>query len=265
MNAPDRGLDVSRLKNDTFLRALLRQPTEYTPVWLMRQAGRYLPEYCETRKRAGSFLQLCKSPAMACEVTLQPLARYELDAAIQTQILSRPADGATPWGYPEHQQRAMAYAWIARALATIANTLIEIDEKTDARTAGYLPIVTFTQAREFYVQVAEYMRRAWEALANPSYRTDKPLPLLLGPRIEAEGKCPLVHLMGIHAAAEALDGFTRGAAFAGHAETAVGTLEVGRRADFVVLSMDPHQVRGRALLAIKVKSTWVDGRKVWPM
>jgi uroporphyrinogen decarboxylase len=70
------------MKNDTFLRALLRQPTEYTPVWLMRQAGRYLPEYCETRKRAGSFLQLCKSPAMACEVTLQPLARYDLDAAI---------------------------------------------------------------------------------------------------------------------------------------------------------------------------------------
>ncbi len=73
---------MSRLKNDTFLRALLRQPTEYTPVWLMRQAGRYLPEYCETRKRAGSFLQLCKSPALACEVTLQPLARYDLDAAI---------------------------------------------------------------------------------------------------------------------------------------------------------------------------------------
>ena len=73
---------MSRPKNDTFLRALLRQPTPYTPVWLMRQAGRYLPEYCETRKRAGSFLQLCKSPALACEVTLQPLARYDLDAAI---------------------------------------------------------------------------------------------------------------------------------------------------------------------------------------
>lgn len=69
-------------RNDTFLRALLRLPTEYTPVWLMRQAGRYLPEYCETRKRAGNFLQLCKSPALACEVTLQPLARYDLDAAI---------------------------------------------------------------------------------------------------------------------------------------------------------------------------------------
>jgi len=69
-------------RNDTFLRALMRQPTEHTPVWLMRQAGRYLPEYCETRKRAGSFMQLCKNPQMACEVTLQPLARYELDAAI---------------------------------------------------------------------------------------------------------------------------------------------------------------------------------------
>lgn len=70
------------LKNDTFLRALLRQPTDYTPVWMMRQAGRYLPEYRETRKRAGSFLGLCKSPDFATEVTLQPLARFPLDAAI---------------------------------------------------------------------------------------------------------------------------------------------------------------------------------------
>lgn len=70
------------MKNDTFLRALLRQPTEYTPVWLMRQAGRYLPEYNATRKRAGSFLALCKTPELACEVTLQPLDRYPLDAAI---------------------------------------------------------------------------------------------------------------------------------------------------------------------------------------
>ena len=73
---------MARPKNDTFLRALLRQPVDYTPLWLMRQAGRYLPEYCETRKRAGSFLNLCKNPRLACEVTLQPLARYELDAAI---------------------------------------------------------------------------------------------------------------------------------------------------------------------------------------
>ena len=73
---------MARPRNDTFLRALLRQPTDYTPLWLMRQAGRYLPEYCETRKRAGSFLQLCKNKHLATEVTLQPLARYDLDAAI---------------------------------------------------------------------------------------------------------------------------------------------------------------------------------------
>jgi uroporphyrinogen decarboxylase len=71
-----------RPHNDTFLRALLRQPTEYTPLWLMRQAGRYLPEYRATRARAGSFLALAKSPALATEVTLQPLERYRLDAAI---------------------------------------------------------------------------------------------------------------------------------------------------------------------------------------
>ncbi len=68
--------------NDTFLKALLRQPTDYTPVWLMRQAGRYLPEYKATRAKAGSFLNLCKNPELACEVTMQPLERFPLDAAI---------------------------------------------------------------------------------------------------------------------------------------------------------------------------------------
>ncbi len=73
---------MTPLKNDTFLRALLRQPTDYTPVWLMRQAGRYLPEYRATRAKAGSFLGLAKNPDYATEVTLQPLDRYALDAAI---------------------------------------------------------------------------------------------------------------------------------------------------------------------------------------
>jgi len=73
---------TSELKNDRFIRALLRQAVDVTPVWMMRQAGRYLPEYRETRKRAGSFLNLCKTPELACEVTLQPLKRYPLDAAI---------------------------------------------------------------------------------------------------------------------------------------------------------------------------------------
>jgi len=74
---------MNQLKNDTFLKALMRQPTDYTPVWMMRQAGRYLPEYRESRKTAGSFLQLCKNAQFATDVTLQPLDRYPLlDAAI---------------------------------------------------------------------------------------------------------------------------------------------------------------------------------------
>lgn len=71
-----------KLENDTFIRALFREPTAYTPIWLMRQAGRYLPEYNQTRARAGNFLALCKNPDLATEVTMQPLARYRLDAAI---------------------------------------------------------------------------------------------------------------------------------------------------------------------------------------
>ncbi len=70
------------MKNDRFLRALRREPVDCTPVWIMRQAGRYLPEYRATRARAGSFLALAKNPELACEVTLQPLERFELDAAI---------------------------------------------------------------------------------------------------------------------------------------------------------------------------------------
>jgi uroporphyrinogen decarboxylase len=70
------------MQNDTLLRALMREPTPYTPVWIMRQAGRYLPEYNETRRKAGSFLALAKTPELACEVTLQPLRRFALDAAI---------------------------------------------------------------------------------------------------------------------------------------------------------------------------------------
>jgi len=107
------------LKNDTLLRALTRQPTEYTPIWLMRQAGRYLPEYNKTRAKAGSFLTLAKTPALATEVTLQPLERFPLDAAILfSDILTIPdamglglefAEGEGPrFARPLRDERAIA-------------------------------------------------------------------------------------------------------------------------------------------------------------
>lgn len=113
---------MTRPKNDTFLRALLREPVAYTPVWLMRQAGRYLPEYCETRRRAGSFLDLCKSPSLACEVTLQPLARYDLDAAILfSDILTIPDAMGLGLYFSEGEgpkfERPLREEWEIRSLA----------------------------------------------------------------------------------------------------------------------------------------------------
>ena len=73
---------MTSLKNDRLIRAIRKQAIDRTPIWIMRQAGRYLPEYRETRRQAGDFLTLCRTPELACEVTLQPLRRYDLDAAI---------------------------------------------------------------------------------------------------------------------------------------------------------------------------------------
>ncbi|MCB1898254.1 uroporphyrinogen decarboxylase [Cognatazoarcus halotolerans] len=145
---------MSQLQNDTFLRALMRQPTEYTPMWLMRQAGRYLPEYCETRKRAGSFLQLCKSPSMACEVTLQPLARYDLDAAILfSDILTVPDAMGLGLYFAEGEgprfERPLKDEWEIRNLAAPdphAELQYVMDAVSEIRRAlgGSVPLIGFS-------------------------------------------------------------------------------------------------------------------------
>ena len=95
-------MPAPELKNDRFLRALRREPVDFTPVWMMRQAGRYLPEYRETRARAGSFMGLCQNPELACEVTLQPLQRFPLDAAILfSDILTVPDAMGLGLGFTE--------------------------------------------------------------------------------------------------------------------------------------------------------------------
>ncbi|WP_153111139.1 uroporphyrinogen decarboxylase [Propionivibrio limicola] len=168
---------MPRPRNDNFLRALLREPTDYTPVWLMRQAGRYLPEYRETRKRAGSFLQLCKNPALACEVTLQPLARFDLDAAILfSDILTIPdamglglhfADGEGP-----RFERPLREEWAIRDLSVpdpnvhlryVMDAVAEIRRALD----NSLPLIGFAGSP---FTLACYMI---EGAASPDFRQVK--------------------------------------------------------------------------------------------
>lgn len=141
------------LKNDTFLRALLRQPTDYTPLWLMRQAGRYLPEYNATRKKAGSFLGLAKNPDYATEVTLQPLERYQLDAAILfSDILTVPdamglglyfVDGEGPkFERPLRDEKAV----MALQAPDLGSLQYVFDAVTQIRTElnGRVPLIGFS-------------------------------------------------------------------------------------------------------------------------
>ncbi len=119
------------LQNDLFLRACLRQTVDTVPVWLMRQAGRYLPEYQETRKRAGDFLTLCTTPELACEVTLQPLARFPLDAAILfSDILTIPH--AMGLGLSFHEGEGPVFAHPVRHPRDLAQLAVP-DPETELR------------------------------------------------------------------------------------------------------------------------------------
>ncbi|MDT8318686.1 MAG: uroporphyrinogen decarboxylase [bacterium] len=144
------------LKNDNFLRACRREKTDYTPVWMMRQAGRYLPEYLATRKKAGDFLTLCKTPDLAAEVTLQPIDRFNLDAAILfSDILVIPEamgmelqflEGEGPH-FPNPVRDADAIEKLAdpdpmQELAYVMNAIKAINKGLDGR----VPLIGFTGA-----------------------------------------------------------------------------------------------------------------------
>ncbi|HET8695258.1 MAG TPA: uroporphyrinogen decarboxylase [Aquabacterium sp.] len=151
-------LSLPPLQNDQFLRACLRMPTDFTPVWLMRQAGRYLPEYRATRERAGSFMGLATAPDLACEVTLQPLDRYALDAAILfSDILTVPdamglglsfATGEGPkFASPVRDEAAVKalrvpdmnqLKYVFDAVGTIRRAL------SDAKGVGRVPLIGFS-------------------------------------------------------------------------------------------------------------------------
>lgn len=168
---------MHRLKNDTLLRALLRQPTPYTPVWLMRQAGRYLPEYNTTRARAGGFLALCKNPELAAEVTLQPLARFALDAAIVfSDILTLPdamglglvfGEGEGPrLERPLREERrilSLAAPDPDRELRYVLETVRQVRKAL----AGTVPLIGFSGSP---FTLACYMV---EGAASPDFRTVK--------------------------------------------------------------------------------------------
>ncbi|WP_078082755.1 uroporphyrinogen decarboxylase [Microbulbifer mangrovi] len=142
------------LKNDRFLRALLRQPVDRTPMWMMRQAGRYLPEYRATRAKAGSFMDLCRNTELACEVTLQPLERYPLDAAILfSDILTIP--DAMGLGLYFEEGEGPKFKKPVRTSADIAalevvNTASDLSYVTDAVTTirrelnGRVPLIGFS-------------------------------------------------------------------------------------------------------------------------
>ena len=144
---------MTRLKNDRFLRALRREPVDRTPVWVMRQAGRYLPEYRQVRQQVDGFMALCQTPELACEVTLQPLARYDLDAAIIfSDILTIPDALGLELGFFEGEGPKFANPIKdERTVASLPTLEIEKDlnyvlqaiEVTKKALAGKVPLIGF--------------------------------------------------------------------------------------------------------------------------
>lgn len=182
---------MTELKNDRFLRALMREPVDVTPVWMMRQAGRYLPEYRATRAKAGDFMSLCQSPELACEVTLQPLERYPLDAAILfSDILTIPdAMGLGLYFEAGEGPRFRKPVQDAKAIEAleVTNTAKDLSYVTDAVSTirrelnGRVPLIGFSGSPW---TLATYMveggsSRDWARTKRMMYEQPEVLHLLL--------------------------------------------------------------------------------------
>ncbi len=230
--------NMAKLKNDTLIRALLRQPTPHTPVWLMRQAGRYLPEYNMTRARAGSFLALAKNPDLATEVTLQPLARFRLDAAIVfSDILTIPdamglglhfIEGEGPrFERPlreEREIRALAVPDPGEHLRYVLDTVSQVRRTL----AGAVPLIGFSGSP---FTLACYMV---EGGASAAFRTVKTMlynrPDLLHHILEVNCRAVIAYLNAqIEAGAQAVMIFDTWGGALGAAEYREFSLDYRRR------------------------------------
>jgi uroporphyrinogen decarboxylase len=257
---------MKRLRNDTFLRALLREPTDYTPVWLMRQAGRYLPEYQETRRRAGSFLDLCKSPDLATEVTMQPLARFDLDAAILfSDILTVPDAMGLGLYFVEGEgpkfERPLREEWEIRDLCAPDPT-VELRYVLDAvreilrALDGSLPLIGFSGSP---FTLACYMI---EGGASEDFRTVKTMlykrPELLHRVLEINAKAVTDYLNAqIEAGVHAVMIFDTWGGMLAHADYLEFSLAYMRRV-IGGLTRERDGVRVPSILFTKGCGNWLD-------
>jgi uroporphyrinogen decarboxylase len=257
---------MTKLKNDTLIRALLRQPTEYTPVWLMRQAGRYLPEYNQTRSRAGSFLGLCKNPGYATEVTLQPLARFELDAAILfSDILTVPDAMGLGLYFAEGEgpkfERPLRDEWAIRDLAVPdpgAELRYVLDAVSEIRRAlaGSVPLIGFAGSP---YTLACYMV---EGGASDDFRTIKTMlyarPDLLHRILEVNAQAVTHYLNAqIEAGAQAVMIFDTWGGNLSHAAYREFSLAYLRR---IIAGLNREQAGGRvpAIVFTKGCGNWLE-------
>ena len=226
------------LKNDTFLRALAREPTPYTPIWLMRQAGRYLPEYNATRAKAGSFLNLAKTPALAAEVTLQPLERFPLDAAIVfSDILTIPdamglglafAEGEGPRFERPLRDETQIRRLAAPDPALDLNYVLDAVRESRRALAGRVPLIGFSGSP---FTLACYMI---EGSGSSDWRTVKTMlhsrPELLHRILEVNAKAVADYLNAqIEAGADAVMLFDTWGGILAHDDYEVFSLGYSRR------------------------------------